>query len=135
MQKGRDGMSFTQEVGKRIRDRRIKLNLSQDELAKKLGYKDRSSITRIENGERDLPQSKVVAIANALSTTPGYIMGWEQDEPPIDLDVIAKAVEIARKSTENEQIRRLTTYAKKLSQSDLDRLIEIAKMWSDNDVR
>ena len=37
-----------QEVYKRIRQRREELGLSQDELAKKLGYKSRSSINKIE---------------------------------------------------------------------------------------
>ncbi len=54
--------------------------LSQEELAKKVGYKDRSSIAKIEAGEVDLSQSKIVDLANALNTTPGALMGWE-DEP------------------------------------------------------
>lgn len=33
-----------------IRNRRIELNLSQEELAKKLGYSDRSAISKIEAG-------------------------------------------------------------------------------------
>ena len=39
----------------RIRRRREELGLSQDELAKKLGYKSRSSINKIEKGENDIP--------------------------------------------------------------------------------
>ena len=51
-------------------------NISQDELAKKTGYTSRSSIAKIESGLVDLPQSKIVAFANALNTTPAYLMGW-----------------------------------------------------------
>ena len=52
--------------------------MSQDELARRLGYKSRSSINKIENDASGLPQTKIVAIANALQTTPSFIMGWEE---------------------------------------------------------
>lgn len=67
------------EAYKRIRELRISAGLSQDELAKKTGYNDRSSIAKIEAGKVDLTQSKLVAFADALNTTPGYLMGWEPD--------------------------------------------------------
>jgi len=67
------------ELNDRIRERRIALNMSQDELAQKLGYKSRSSINKIESGAHDLPLSKVEEIAACLDTTPGYLMGWESD--------------------------------------------------------
>jgi transcriptional regulator with XRE-family HTH domain len=64
------------ELYERIRMRREELNLSQDELAKKLGYRTRSSINKIEKGVNDIPQSKIKAFAIALDTTPEYLMGW-----------------------------------------------------------
>ncbi len=67
-------------VGDRVRDRREELNMSQEELALKLGYKSRSSINKIELGINNLTQPKIVAIASALNTTPAYIMGWEEEE-------------------------------------------------------
>lgn len=66
-------------IGDRIKHRREELRLSQDELAKKLGYKSRSSLNKIELNQRDLPQSKIKAIADALGTTPSYIMGWDEN--------------------------------------------------------
>ena len=71
------------ELGKRIRKRREELNISQDVLAKRLGYKSRSSINKIELGLNDITQSRIVAIAKALNTTPAYLMGWE-DTPQIE---------------------------------------------------
>ena len=65
-------------IGSRIRNRREELGLSQDELGKRLGYKSRSSINKIELDQRNLTQSKIKAIADALDTTPAYIMGWEE---------------------------------------------------------
>ena len=40
------------DIGERIKLRREELNLSQDELAKKVGYKSRSSINKIEQDGR-----------------------------------------------------------------------------------
>ncbi len=66
------------DIGERIKLRREELNLSQDELAKKVGYKSRSSINKIEQDGRGLPQKKIVAFAKALDTTPAYLMGWTE---------------------------------------------------------
>lgn len=66
-------------VGKRIRDKRIELNMTQDELAKKVGYKSRSSIQKIE-AARDLPLKKISRMAVALNCSPGYLMGWEEPD-------------------------------------------------------
>lgn len=54
---------------------REKMGLSQEELALKVGYKDRSSIAKIEAGLVDLAQSKIAAFASALSVTPAQLMG------------------------------------------------------------
>lgn len=72
----------------RIRNRREELGMSQQELADKLGYKSRSAINKIEQGLRDINQSKVAAFANALHTTPAYLMGWvdEKEKPAINDD-------------------------------------------------
>ncbi len=80
------------KIGERIRHRREELALSQDELAKRLGYKSRSSINKIENDASGLPQTKIVAIATALDTTPAFIMGWEemQKKNDIQTDIILK---------------------------------------------
>lgn len=71
-------------IGSRIRNRREELGLSQDELGKRLGYKSRSSINKIELDQRNLTQSKIKAIADALETTPAYIMGWDEPDQKLD---------------------------------------------------
>lgn len=67
-------------IGQRIKERREELDITQDELAKRLGYKSRSSINKIELDIYNLKQSKIKAIADALQTTPGYIMGWNDTD-------------------------------------------------------
>lgn len=67
------------EIYERIKNRRQSLGISQQELAEEAGYSDRSSIAKIESGKVDLTQSRIEAIADALDTTPAYLMGWEDD--------------------------------------------------------
>ena len=60
------------ELYKRIKARREELGMSQEGLATKLGYKSRSTINKIEMGKNDITQSKIIAFANALQTTPSW---------------------------------------------------------------
>ena len=74
------------ELYKNIRARRIELGLTQEELAKKIGYRSISTIAKIERGINDIPQSKIKAFADALNTTPGELMGEVEHSPaPLSL--------------------------------------------------
>ena len=68
-------------LSERIRGKREEIGLTQSELAEKMGYADKSMIAKIEKGIIDLPQSKIVAFADILETTPSYLMGWEDISP------------------------------------------------------
>lgn len=67
-------------IGKRIKLQRKHVGLTQEALAEKLGYRNKTSITKIENGTNDIPQSKLYAFANALDTSVSYLIGWNEDE-------------------------------------------------------
>lgn len=67
------------ELYKNIKKRRQQLKMTQTDLALKMGYADKSMIAKIEKGNVDLPQSKILAFANALETTPGELMGWDYE--------------------------------------------------------
>ena len=66
------------KLSENIKSRRKQLNMTQDELAKKLGYKSRSSINKIELGINDISQRQIVSFAKALDTTPAYLLGIEE---------------------------------------------------------
>lgn len=68
-------------LGERIKKRRIELNLTQEELANKLGYKSLTTINKIESNINDITTEKVKDFAKALDTTIQYIMGWEDETP------------------------------------------------------
>lgn len=61
-------------VGERIRERRIELGLSQEELAKSVGYQTRMAIFKIEKGESELPLSKLWAMCRALDVSPEWLL-------------------------------------------------------------
>lgn len=64
-------------AGERIRKLRKAQGMTQDELAKKAGYKSRSSINKIECS-RDLPLNKAKEIAAVLGCSPARLLGWEE---------------------------------------------------------
>ena len=69
----------------RIRDLRIQHGMSQDDLAKQVGYKGRSMIARIEAGEVNISETKIKAFAGAFGTTTEYLMnGNKPKNKPFD---------------------------------------------------
>lgn len=63
------------EIYTNIKKRRKELGYTQTELANKLGYADKSMIAKIEKGQIDLSQSKIMAFAKALETDARILMG------------------------------------------------------------
>ena len=104
------------ELYQRIRKRREELGLSQEELAQKMGYKSRSSINKIEMGENDIPQSKIVQFARALNTTQAYLKGWE-DNPDQKEKSPAEAEDLVNGDPE------LTEYLEELRTRDEMRML------------
>ena len=68
------------KFGERIRKMRIELGMTQEELATRMGYTSKSTITKIEQGIRDVPQNKIAKFAEALGTTTAVLMGWVDEE-------------------------------------------------------
>lgn len=74
-------------IGERIRARRKELGLSVDELAERLN-KNRATIYRYESNEIEkLPTTVLEPLANALSVSPSYLMGWEDETVSVGLDI------------------------------------------------
>lgn len=67
------------KLSENIKNRRIELGLTQDDLARMLGYSGKSTISKIEKGEVDLQQTKIEAFAKALYTDPKSLAGWSSD--------------------------------------------------------
>lgn len=90
------------DIGDRIKKRREELGMSQEELAKKVGYKSRSSVNKIEIDGRGLPQNKIVIFSKALETTPAYLMGWNDETIEIKYNTLS--------SCDSENLNRYADY-------------------------
>ena len=65
-------------LSSRIRQRREELGMSQEELASRMGYRSKSSITKIEKGINDIPQNKLEDFADALETSTAWLRGRDK---------------------------------------------------------
>lgn len=67
-------------IGERIKQLRTDLGITQEELAQSVGYSSRSTINKIEAGDRKINQDTITLFAKALNVSPAYLMGWEDEE-------------------------------------------------------
>lgn len=115
-------------VGERIRDKRIELGLTQEEVANKLGYKSRSSVNKIETS-RSLPISKVERMATVLGCTPAYLMGWEDTYSTESAFLLGQAAK-------DPEAKRMLSYFLSLSdkgrEKALDNLEDLVKIYGKN---
>ena len=65
------------DFGVRVRAARVAAGLTQLELARAMGYSTRSTISRIESGDHQVPMDRLDALAAALRTTPAYLLGQD----------------------------------------------------------
>ena len=108
-------------IGEKIKNKRIELGWSQDELAKKCGYKSRSSINKIELA-RDLPLKRIETMAKVLDVSPGYLMGWE------DADGATKETgDLLVQIRSSYQLRRLVKNFVRLSGIQQDNVIHLVE--------
>jgi repressor LexA len=70
-------------VGERIAQYRQEKGLSQEELAHLLGYKSRSTINKIEKGERDVPRKMIAQLSIVLNVNPLDILGENEKSPSL----------------------------------------------------
>lgn len=72
-----------ENIGKRIKESRLRLNLSAEELAPLVGLSP-ATIYRYENGDiKKVNTNKLQLFADALHTSAAYLMGWATDPDDI----------------------------------------------------
>ena len=65
-------------IGTRMKERRLQLNKTLEEVGNVVGV-SKATIQRYEKGAiTNIPSDKIEKIAKALSTTPAFLMGWEE---------------------------------------------------------
>lgn len=117
----------------RIKQLRQEQGMSQEDLAKKVGYKGRSMIARIESGQVDISQSKVKAFAAALCTTIDYLMDGTDGKTeghvnlssfhPDIIEMIEKRIEDSKSAPEKEILSLFNT----MTDTDKDKLVDYAR--------
>ena len=70
-------------VGERIKEKRIELGWSQQDLAKKAGYSDKTAISKIEHAGNEITLKQVKRLAKAMNVDPADFMGWADEAPHI----------------------------------------------------
>lgn len=116
-------------IGQRMKSRRKELKMSADELAARLG-KDRSTIYRYEKGDiENLPIDILEPIANALSTTPAHLMGWEVEMKSAPVETADRHAEMLVDADFNELFEdfKHLSAAEKQIVKDLARSLRNAK--------
>ena len=87
-------------MAERLGKRRSKLNISQEQLAKKIGM-DRANYTKIENGDtgRKLRFSQLIKIAKELNVSLDYIFGLiDEDSPNVTIKEIYREYGLTEES-------------------------------------
>lgn len=106
-------------IGKNIANARKSLGMTQEELAKKMGYKSKSTINKIEMGVNDIPQNKIERFALALNTTPAVLLGWVEEE------VSEESVVLADLYLQLQSNRELLDVVLQLSELSNERLLAL----------
>lgn len=79
-------MNELKKIGERIKQARLKIGFSQEELAFKVGFASRSSVSKIEKGEQDIPRLKLIEIAKALNVSISQLLDTSEVIPVTNID-------------------------------------------------
>ena len=119
------------KFGDRIKQRRIELHMSAGELGSLIG-KNRATIYRYESGDiENIPLDMLDPLAEALNTTPEYLMGWT-DSKHLVTRMREGSREILYAGASEEHIRQLERWRdvfglEPFTDEEHHKLIEYAK--------
>lgn len=105
-------------IHEKIRQLRMAKNMTLEEVGKIVGV-GKSTVRKWESGEiANMRRDKIAKLANALGTTPSYLMGWSEE--------IGLKVEECTFSVSPHEKRLLLAYrAKPELQAAVDKLLDI----------
>lgn len=69
-----------QTIGERIQLRRQEVGMTQSELAEKVHLENKATISQYENNRRSIGSEMLVSIADALGTSPEYLLCGKRPE-------------------------------------------------------
>ena len=107
------------DIGKRIKLLRTNLGMSQNELADKMGYTSRTTISKIESGNIKVTTEDVVKFADELFSTVPYLMGWSDSENQSNKDT-TKILQDSNNDTPEKDSYYLDDDAREMAQFMFD---------------
>lgn len=114
-------------IGERIKKRRNELKWSQRELSDRMGYSNHSTITKIEAGKVDIPQSRIVQFAEVLNVSVADLMGWNDkiEENPVKMAEHHFEIIMDEDFTDLfEDFKKLTPEGKKMAKKIIHSLVD-----------
>ena len=133
---------YLKTFGERVKTYRKKLNITQEELAVKMGYavgqNPSSTVSKIERGDMELTQTKIADLAKALGISPSDLFPSPSQAPAVDFYSDSEKVLIemyrASDSATKKHVKLLLEDGKKSeSEETLDRIKELLKGGSNVD--
>ncbi len=133
---------YSKAFGERVKYYRKKLNITQEELAARMGYaigsNPSSTVSKIERGEMEITQSKIVELAKALGVSPSDLFPISGVAPAVDFYTENEKLLIemyrASDSTTKRHVRLLLESGKKSEYEEaIDKIREILKGGSNVD--
>lgn len=113
-------------TGDRIKQRRIELGLTADDLAQKIG-KSRATIYRYENGDiENMPTPILEPLARALDTTPADLMGWESTAD-VPMERVPSKAESVQSSSVSAQCKEIIEVCNQLSSHNQRKVLAYSK--------
>ena len=113
-------------TGDRIKQRRIELGLTADDLAQKIG-KSRATIYRYENGDiENMPTPILEPLARALDTTPADLMGWESTAD-VPMERVPSKAESVQSSSVSAQCKEIIEVCNQLSPHNQRKVLAYSK--------
>ncbi len=128
-------------IYEKIKNRRIELDMSQEDLALKVGFQSRSAISKIEKGKRKIDTEMLPIFAKALSTTVSSLIDdvpMERTTPQPDnslkeykvvaMNGVPGTHTATVDSEKAEKIAELVESAANLTPGQIEKLIKMSKI-------
>ncbi len=124
------------KIGEKIKEARLQNGWSQEELAKRMGYKSKSTINKIETGINDVTQSKVAKFAQVLNVSIKELMGWLEEPVEFQGDyswLQPKLAETLSKIATDENMMRHIDMLIHLSDQKTNDIYDQIQYWYDKE--
>ena len=133
---------YLKAFGEQVKYYRKKLNITQEELAVKIGYivgtNPSSAISKIERGEMEITTTKIAEIAKALGVRPSDLFPSPNQSPAVDFyaeneKILIEMYRTADSATKKHVRLLLEDGKKSESEEMLDKIKEMLKGGSNVD--